>query len=303
MTPSVTTGESYVLATAAYNEEALIEKVITSVCAQTVPPKKWVLVSDGSADRTDEIVRRYASEYSFIKLLRVQEEHARDFAAQVNAINLGFAQLAGLEYSFIGNLDADVVFEPTYFARLIEKFRRNPRLGLAGGSILEERNGRFQARRTNNPRAVAHAVQFFRRECFQTIGGYVALKYGGPDWHAELIARMNGWEVQSFDDLEVHHLRPTGTADKLLKHVFRQGRMDYSLGSYAPFEFLKCMRRLREKPLIIGGLARFGGFLWSACVGEKREASAEVVRFLRNEQKSRTGFFLSGRISRPTVSA
>jgi len=48
----------YVLITAARNEEAYIEKTIKSVISQTILPKKWVIVSDGSTDRTDEIVRK-----------------------------------------------------------------------------------------------------------------------------------------------------------------------------------------------------------------------------------------------------
>src|ERR1700689_4408652 len=80
-------GRSYALATAAYNEEKLIEKVILSIVHQTVPPVKWVIVSDGSTDRTDEIVRRYADRYSFIELYRITEDHPRNLTAQVNVIN------------------------------------------------------------------------------------------------------------------------------------------------------------------------------------------------------------------------
>ena len=37
---------TYVLVTAARNEEALIEQTIQSVIAETVLPRKWVIVSD-----------------------------------------------------------------------------------------------------------------------------------------------------------------------------------------------------------------------------------------------------------------
>jgi poly-beta-1,6-N-acetyl-D-glucosamine synthase len=287
MSEPVGNAKPYVLATAAYNEEALIPSVIASVISQTVRPVRWVIVSDGSTDRTDQIVQHYASRHHFIQLLRINEAHPRDFAAQVNAINAGFAQFAQTDYAFIGNLDADVSFEPSYFAELLDKFRQDPGLGLAGGSILEERAGRFQIRRSNNTRAVAHAVQMFRRECYQSVGGYVPLKYGGPDWHAEIVARMNGWRVQSFPDLRVYHQRPTGTADRLLRHVFRQGCMDYSMGSYPPFEVLKCFRRLRERPFIAGALLRMAGFAWSYCRREERQVSREIVDFLRTEHKAR----------------
>ena len=41
---------TYVLMTAAYNEEALIEATIRSVLAQTLRPQSWVIVSDNSTD-------------------------------------------------------------------------------------------------------------------------------------------------------------------------------------------------------------------------------------------------------------
>ena len=52
---------TYVLVTAAHNEEALIENTIRAVVSQTVLPKKWVIVSDASVDGTDRIVQAYAA--------------------------------------------------------------------------------------------------------------------------------------------------------------------------------------------------------------------------------------------------
>ena len=84
---------SYGLATAAYNEEKIMEQTIQSIVAQTHRPQKWIIVSDGSTDRTDEIVRSYAAQYEFIELDRISEDHPRNFTAQVNAINRGFSKL------------------------------------------------------------------------------------------------------------------------------------------------------------------------------------------------------------------
>lgn len=280
--------KDYVLVTAAYNEEAYIEKTIQSVVAQTVLPMRWAIVSDGSKDRTDEIVLSYAARHPFIQSVRVQEEHARNFAAQVNAINLGCKSLQTLNYRFIANLDADLSFEPTYYSRLIEKFYEDPDLGLAGGYVCEEQNRKFESRPGNRAYSVPHAVQMFRRDCFESVGGYLALPYGGPDWHAQVVARMRGWGVRAFADLPVSHLRLTGTADRIMRHLFRQGRMDYSLGSYPPFEVLKLVRRFPNKPYVSGALVRLCGFILGYWLREVRPVSQEFVRFLRNEQKKYT---------------
>ncbi len=277
----------FVLVTAAYNEESYIERTIQSIAAQTSLPSRWAIVSDGSTDRTDEIVNDYAGRYPFIKLVRITEEHPRNFAAQVYAINRGCQQLQSEEYQYIGNVDADVSFEPNYFSQVLERFGHDPKLGIAGGYIFERRNGVFESRPMNSENSVAHAVQVFRRECFERIGGYTALPYGGPDWYIQVQARMQGWHVRAFPDLPVQHYRPTGGADRPFPGLFRQGRMDHSLGSYPPFELMKLVRRFRAKPYVIGSLVRLSGFVWGYLSNEKRMVSDEFVRYLRSEEKAR----------------
>ncbi|MFQ5737584.1 MAG: glycosyltransferase [Acidobacteriota bacterium] len=287
MTEHKRVDKSYVLVTAAYNEQAYIEKTITSIISQTALPVKWIIVSDGSTDRTDEIIQSYANQYKFIHLYKIAENHARDFTAQAHAVNAGFAQLRNVDYAFIGNLDSDVSVEPSYFERLLEKFEYDSGLGLAGGFIYEEHNGEFKCRRTNSVTSVAYAVQLFRRECFESFGGYLPLRYGGSDWHAEVIVRMKGWRVVSFPELRALHHRPTGSAYGLLRYRFQQGLMDSSLGSHPSFEILKLIRRFPEKPYALGALARLAGFVWAYCRGEKRAVPDEFVEFLRREQKER----------------
>ena len=79
----------YVLITPARNEEAFIENTIRSVAAQTVRPVKWIIVSDGSSDRTDGIVKQYASQHAWLELLRMPEHRDRQFAAKANCFNAG----------------------------------------------------------------------------------------------------------------------------------------------------------------------------------------------------------------------
>jgi len=280
---------SYVLVTAAYNEERLIEQAIGSILSQTILPAKWVIVSDASTDSTDDIVRRYAAEHDFIQLYRISEDHARNFAAQVNAINRGLSLLETTDYDFVGNIDADITLEPEYFAQLLEKFRQNPQLGLGGGAIYERSgDGRFVERPGNSLSSVAHGCQLFRRECFRAMGAaYLPLPYGGPDTHAEIMARMNRWQVTSFPDLKVFHHRRTGSVGGVLRGWFRQGKMDYSLGTLPLFEFFKLLRRTVMKPYFIGSMARLAGFLDSYWHREGRAIPDNVVVYFRREQRQR----------------
>src|ERR1700749_2555870 len=95
---------TYVLITPARNEERFIELTIKSVLAQTVRPRKWVIVSDGSTDGTDHIVRRYAAEYPWIELVAMPPRSERHFAGKVYAFNAGYARLNGVEYDVIGSM-------------------------------------------------------------------------------------------------------------------------------------------------------------------------------------------------------
>ena len=62
-----------------------IEQTIKSVIRQTALPLKWVIVSDGFTDSTDEIVKKHAAEYGWIELVRMPERNERHFAGKVHA--------------------------------------------------------------------------------------------------------------------------------------------------------------------------------------------------------------------------
>lgn len=276
---------NYVLITAARNEEAYIQWPIRSVLAQTVLPERWVIVSDGSTDGTDEIVSSYARRHGFIELVRLTTGDAEpNFSSKVRAIKAGWQRLQSSTYSYLGNLDADVSFGATYFEDLLHHFSTNPNLGIGGGFILEEVSGSFESRPSNTVRSVAGAVQFFRRECYERIGGHPPVKWGGEDWILEVTARMLGWEVRAFNELEVRHHKSGRRTRGTIREHSREGVMDYMVGSHPLFETVKCLRRMGHRPIVFGGLLRMGGFLWSYVKREQRPVSQEFVRHLRREQ-------------------
>lgn len=281
---------NYVLVTAARDEEAFIGATINSVVAQTVQPKLWVIANDGSKDATAEVVAARANEYPFIRLLNVAQNRKRDFASKAYAIEeaVSLVQNAGVEWDFLGNLDADITLDPGYFERMIGRFVEDPKLGLAGGWIQEENKGRFRDRPFNNIHSVPGAIQLFRRACFEKTGTYPALPYGGEDWYLEVRARHFGWRVRSFPEERVFHNRPTGQSDgSLLRQRFREGRQAYSLGSHPLYEFLKSIRRISEHPYMIGSVSRFLGYFMEAVHRRRPEADRSFVTQLRDEQMRR----------------
>ena len=115
--------DAYVLLTACKNEEMFIRLPLESVIAQTVKPKKWVVVSDGSTDRTDDIIREYSTRHSFIHLVSLPSSQERNCASRVFAINGGYKGLGGTNYQFIESLDSDFSLPADYFGCLLGKFR------------------------------------------------------------------------------------------------------------------------------------------------------------------------------------
>ena len=279
-------------------KDGSLARTIESVIAQTFPPTKWAVVSDGSTDDTDAIVQEYCAKVPYLLYMRVDSDAAPGVLRKVNALRTAYRALQNVEYGFIANLDGDVVLPERYYERLLGEFERDATLGISGGLIYEEQGGVFRPRKSNRNRSVAHAAQIVRRECFQAIGGYAAMKYGGEDWHSEISARMKGWKVAAFEE-EVRHFRPTGMADGRWRRCFREGRMDYSVGSHPAFEIAKCATRLTEAPIGIGSAVRLAGFLWSYVIREPRLVSEEMASFLRYEQRQR----LRALYGRPTLKA
>ena len=285
---------TYVLVTPARNEAAYIEKTITSVIAQTVRPLRWVIVSDGSTDGTDEIVNRFAAEHDWIELVRLPERAVRDFSGKVAAVNAGRARMAGLAYDALGNLDADLSFDSDYFAFLLEKLASDPRLGLVGTPYRDPLSGPFDygLARTDQ---VTGPCQLFRRECFEAIGGYMPVKSGAIDRIADIAARMNGWKTHMFTDKVYLHYRHTGTAQQsVLMSKFKDGAKANSVGSSPLWEIFRAVYQMAKRPFIVGGLADFAGYTWAFVRRAERPVSPEMVAFCRREQMRRLKALMTG---------
>ena len=278
---------TYVLVTPAQNEEALIEKTIQTVINQTILPRMWVIVSDASTDRTDEIVNQYAAKYDFIKFGRIEKRRQRDFSSKVDAFNVGYNMLKSMEFDFLGNLDADVSFNPFYYERILQKFKNNKNLGIAGGVRYDWHNGRF-VKVPCARNSVGGPFQLFRRQCYETIGGFLPLKLGGEDAVAEITARMHGWIVESFPEIKVYHHRATGTAMRsLLRASFFDGIKYYVIGYHPLFQTMRCVYRCKQKPFILRSLLTLCGYFWAFAQRYEKSVPKDVLNYFRREQIAR----------------
>ena len=286
---------AYVIITPARNEAEFIDLTLKSVVAQTVKPMKWVIVSDGSTDGTDEIVSRYAAEYPWIELLRMPERRERHFAGKVHAFNAGYSHVKDLDFAAIVSMDADISFEEDYFAFLLEKLAGDSRLGLVGTRFWEG-NSTYDFRFSSTDH-VSGACQVFHRLCFEAIGGYRPLKSGGIDVTAVLSARAKGWRTRTFTEKSYAHHRKMGAAQHAgYRARLNTGHKDYLLGSHPLWEIFRCIYQMRRKPVFIGGTLMAIGYFWDLLRGAERSLPEDLIQLRQRDQLTRLKSFFSRRV-------
>ena len=280
----------YVLITPAHNEERFIRKTLDSMAAQTLLPERWIIVNDGSTDKTADIAADYAQRFPWIQLVHRSPRLDRHFGAKVHAFNAGLERFGSTDFDIIGNLDADISFDPDYLEFLMNKFANDPTLGVAGTPFLE--NGYDSARDSfEGENHVAGGCQLFRRRCFEDVGGYTPNPAGGIDWIAVTTARMKGWRTRSFPERRFHHYRPLGTAGKSgMAATFSYGEKDYYLGGSPLWELFRAAYRTTKRP--VDGLALLVGYCWAAIRRVKRPVTRELMHFHRREQMKKLKLIL-----------
>lgn len=277
----------YVLVTPVRNEEKFISRTINSVINQTILPREWIIVSDGSTDATDTIVANYLAKHTWIRLIKLPKRKYPCFAAVVENTTLGINSLQTNDYQYLGLLDSDLEFQADYFEKLIGEFHQDSKLGLAGGVAIDI--GHSKEVLPRNKQDVPGALQFFRRECFEAIGGLTRIPEGGWDSITCTTARMKGFKTRLVTHLIVDHLKPRNTiCGGVLRRKWQLGVRDYALGYHPIFEFVKCSGRLfRDKPYIVSSIVWISGFLYSSIANRKRLISSDFIQHVRSEQMKR----------------
>lgn len=292
----------YALITPAWNEEAHLQQLICSVSGQTLLPVRWLIVSDGSTDRTDTIVRSAAEKFPWISLLRRERSSERSFAGKANAFNAGYVSLAGVEFDLVGNLDADITLPPDYYEFLVRKFVEMPDLGVGGTPFVEDADrpdAHSYAHGFSDLNHVSGACQFFRRRCFEEIGGYVPIREGAIDWVAVTTARMRGWKTRTFLERTSTHHRAMGTADRsLLRARFHHGEKDFLVGAHPLWQILRGLFQMTHPPLVVGGLCLIAGYFSAYARRRPSPLPMELREFHRREQMERLRSSIRGLRSR-----
>jgi glycosyltransferase involved in cell wall biosynthesis len=256
---TVAVSPRYVIISPVKDEERHIELTLRSVTRQTLKPVLWVIVDDGSTDGTAQIVRQYAVDYPFIKLLVHPNAGVRNTgSAEVTAFYRGYDAIGDVDADFIVKLDGDLSFEPDYFKKLLDRLVSDSSLGIASGVYLEmDKTGSWKPVGMPSYHAFG-ACKVVRRRCFDQIGGFASR----PGWDTadEIRAWNLGWKSVHFKDLEVRHHKPEGSGMGFLRTSRMHGEIHYVTGGDPFFLIFKVLHRARLRPFLFGALALFFGY-------------------------------------------
>jgi poly-beta-1,6-N-acetyl-D-glucosamine synthase len=281
-------GIKYVIVSPVRDEEQYLEKTIKSVIGQTVQPVEWIIVDDGSHDRTGEIAENYARQYSWIHVLHRPDRGRRVPGSGVmEAFYCGYDSLKSEDWEFIVKLDGDVGLAPDYFERCFERFEQDRMLGMCGGMMYRIKGEDLELE--DHPLFhVRGPIKLYRRACWEAIGGL--LKAPGWDTVDEVKANMMGWRTRSVPDLKVIHFRPTGAAEGVWRDGVKNGRADYISGYHLLFMIAKCVKRMFQKPYVIGAAAHAYGFATGYLKRIPQIQDSALIRYIRNQQMRRLFF-------------
>lgn len=276
---------SHVLITPAKNEGHTIGDTIQSVLDQTLRPREWVIVSDGSTDSTNARVELASRSHPWIRLLPLSSGKFHQFGRIAYLIHAGLRHLNARDYDWLSLLDADIRLPPNYYHSVAAAFAADPRLGVTGGIVTDVGQPH---RIPRNHQEIPGAVQCIRRSCFERVGGLLPIPQGGWDGVLCAMARMHGWRTNLLTDVFADHLKPRNISQgNPVRRKWQMGERDYAVGYHPCFELIKCLSLALRPPRVIGAAAWWLGFCRAALNHQPRPVPEEVVRFIRSEQLHR----------------
>lgn len=277
---------TYVLISPCRNEADYMRHTLDSVVAQSLQPTLWVIVDDGSTDETPQILADYAAKHDWIRIVQKPDRgHRAVGPGVVEAFYVGYQSIDPADFTYSCKLDLDLELPPRYFETLIERMEADPRIGTCSGKPYIRQNGTLVSERRGDEMSVG-MTKFYRRTCFEDIGGYVhEVMWDAIDCHK---ARQRGWKAVSWDhpDLNFEHLRPMGSSQtSIWTGKRRHGFGQYFMGSDLFFYAATCVFRMAEKPYVLGGLAMMQGYLAAWMRGDRQLDDPELRAFIRAYQR------------------
>lgn len=300
----------YIVVTPCRNEEENLPNLVQSIVAQTLRPVLWVIVDDGSTDKTGKIIAEIEKKYGWLKgvLLEEHKEYMGTHLAYVCNTGFVFAKDYCAEnkisYDYIALIDADNILEARYFEKLIEHFEKDAKLGIASGnSAFADVETFLEELRATNPNVSVMDTEFWqiwnnattqvqnsredlpmgsarmwRKDCFEETGGYQPVPL--PDSVSNAMAKMKGWRTRRFMDIKVIE-RQGLEKQGLWKGYKEKGESYFSLGQSLFLAVLKALKYSFNKPYYTG-VAYFYGYIKSFILRKGRVNDDEIRHYYKH---------------------
>jgi glycosyltransferase involved in cell wall biosynthesis len=220
MTPKVS------VVSTVYNGEPYFDRAIPGILAQTFEDFEFIVVDDGSSDRSLDRLREVAT----------RDPRVRVFApgrlGAAAAYNYGVAQARG---EYIARQDFDDRSYPDRLRLQVALLDARPKVGVVGGSyvLVDERRGERYVRLPPTEHAdiraamaryvpIAHTTATFRRQAWAEAGGYPVVN-NLIDLRFYLRVGKLGWEFANVPEVVGEHYVHEGSFfHRSLKYVERQ---------------------------------------------------------------------------------
>ena len=211
----------------AHNEESVIVQTVTSVLASDLKDLRIIVVNDGSADRTGELL-----DENFSRQPRVRIIHQVN-RGKAAALNLAMS-LADTD--IVVTIDADTEIEPDAVSKLVRHFS-DPKVGAVAGNVKVGNRSRWLTRwqaleyitsQNMEKRAfdllncitvVPGALGAWRKKAIEAAGGITADTVA-EDADLTIAIRRLGWRI-SYDEEAIAWTEAPETAGQLIRQRFR----------------------------------------------------------------------------------
>lgn len=273
---------TYAVVTPARNEEENLARLGEAMVNQTLAPVRWVIVENGSSDRTLDVARALEAAHPYIRVIQTAPAPAYErTSAYMRAFHAGVDALDELG-DLVVKLDADVSLDPDYFEGLATAFFGQPELGIASGIMVEQRDGAWD----EVPLLDDHCwgpTRTYRRACLAVVlpleDGY---NYASVD---ETKAHLAGFTTGTLRNLRFRHHRPEGTGEgSNWKNWRNQGLASHHMRYRPSYVLARLAFRIRIEPEALALLAGYvEGFIRQA----PRYPDPHVVQTLRERQRAR----------------
>jgi biofilm PGA synthesis N-glycosyltransferase PgaC len=277
----------YIIVSPVRNEAQYLPRTIASVVLQTITPARWIIVDDGSTDETGQVAQDAARWLSWITVVNRADRGFRQAGTGVvDAFYAGYRCIEREAWDYLVKLDGDLSFAPDYFENCFENFQKDTHLGIAGGTVCCAKKGIIEAEAKNDPRFhVRGATKIYRRDCWRDIDGLV--KATGWDTLDEVKANMLGWTTRTISGINAVHHRPTGAAYGAWNDRVKAGVANYISGYHPLFMLLKSVKRIVEKPYLVGSLGLLYGFAKGYLQRIPRVEDTALIEYFRQQQINR----------------